>query len=61
MLKLVAAKKTASVIAFMMIELLALFVSRPATFFDVVCGRRERYRVRANLQLEMHQAVRHQF
>src|SRR5437879_1996334 len=37
MLTLIAAKKTASVIVFMMIDLLALFVSRPALFF-VVCG-----------------------
>src|SRR6266566_4668643 len=38
MLTLIAAKKTASVIVFMMIDLLALFVSRPALFF-VVCGQ----------------------
>jgi hypothetical protein len=34
----VAAKKTASVIALMMIALLALFVSRPA-IFDFLCGQ----------------------
>jgi hypothetical protein len=55
MLPLVAAKKTASVIAFMMLELLAFYVSRPAMFF-IVCGHRERYLVGANLQPEIHLA-----
>src|SRR5712692_2752345 len=60
MLTLIAAKKTASVIVFMMIDLLALFVSRPALFFCRLRPR-ERYRLGANLQLEMHQAAHRQF
>src|SRR5436305_14260172 len=60
MLTLVAAKRTASVIAFMMLELLVPYVSRPALFF-VICGHRKRYRVGANLQLETHQGAHRQF
>jgi hypothetical protein len=43
----------------MMLDLLALLVSRPALFF-VVHGHRKRYRVGANLQLEMRQAAHRQ-